>query len=35
VKKDIPAVYDNLTEGEKSYDRKAVAQVVKVILALG
>jgi hypothetical protein len=27
--------YEDLTEGEKSYDREVVTQVVKVILALG
>jgi hypothetical protein len=27
--------YQDLTEGEKSYDREVVTQVVKVILALG
>ena len=27
--------YDKLTEGEKSYDREVVTQVVKVALALG
>ena len=27
--------YDALTEGEKSYDREVVSEVIKVILALG
>jgi hypothetical protein len=27
--------YEDLTDGEKSYDREVVTQVVKVILALG
>jgi hypothetical protein len=27
--------YDELTEGEKSYDREVVSEVIKVILALG